>query len=297
MAVLIDDQFSERPNGLLGEPWSLTGTNQLRCASGFVVLPDGGTNGYASTRLIKRPKTVDGYWVFLPGGLPNICLISHDQDAFNGSDMGMHLVIGHQDIAGTVYSVLAFQVRENNGPFINLPDLEAPTQPVVTYLTELPRSQLLGVHVEFQGDTAYVTAPNGQEMRFQHEYIAKHSGSALAIQIGPQAVAAPIVRSWWYRVYADGQLLWKLVPPVTVDKMPIGAGSLTVSRRRPMTVFGDDQELHLCDDGNVLSGGTEQGGIPEDAKYVWYGGHVNTTDDEAIKDLWEAHGFTAEVLD
>jgi hypothetical protein len=84
--------------------------------------------------------------------------------------------------------------------------------------------------------------------------------------------------------------MWKLVPPRYVDRYSI-RNSLAFSITREETIFGDDVTLNRSYEGGLKSGGDEYGAIPFGTKYIWAGGHINVTDDPAIRDLWLAYGF------
>lgn len=86
---------------------------------------------------------------------------------------------------------------------------------------------------------------------------------------------------------------WRLVMPAIQERQVI-KGSLAVSVYREATVFGDDTGLYTTQQGSVTAGSDAYGAIPFDTKYIWYGGHVNVTDDPAVRDLWLAHGFEVE---
>ena len=90
-------------------------------------------------------------------------------------------------------------------------------------------------------------------------------------------------------------MAWRLVPPQYTEKWPI-QGSLQFSITREETIFGNDTTLHRSNNGSILTGADEWGSIPFGTKYIWYGGHQNTTTDPVIRDLWLAHGFGAEVI-
>jgi hypothetical protein len=91
---------------------------------------------------------------------------------------------------------------------------------------------------------------------------------------------------------------WRLVVPTIQEKyaLPSTRGALLVSNYREVTVFGDDDDLFTTALGVPSEGTDEYGAIPFGTKYIWYGGHVNTTDDPAIRDLWLAHGFEVEIV-
>lgn len=78
---------------------------------------------------------------------------------------------------------------------------------------------------------------------------------------------------------------WRLVMPQIEDYYPV-RGSLRVRTYREATVFGDENGLETTQMGNKP--------IPFGTKYIWYGGHVNVTDDPAVKALWLAAGFEVE---
>lgn len=91
-------------------------------------------------------------------------------------------------------------------------------------------------------------------------------------------------------------MAWRLRPPTRTDRWRI-KGALSYTTTREVTIFGDDEELHISEEGGPYSGGTDQGSIPYGTvKYIWYGGHVNITDDPAIRDLWAANGFNYEEV-
>lgn len=80
---------------------------------------------------------------------------------------------------------------------------------------------------------------------------------------------------------------WRLVMPQIEDYYPV-RGSLRVRTCREATVFGDENGLETTQMGNKP--------IPFGTKYIWYGGHVNVTDDPAVKALWLASGFEVETI-
>lgn len=86
---------------------------------------------------------------------------------------------------------------------------------------------------------------------------------------------------------------WRLVMPAISERYPI-KGNLAVTISREATVFGDEDGLFTTESGSPAEGTDEYGAIPFGTKYIWYGGHVNTTDDPAVKALWLAHGFEVE---
>lgn len=88
-------------------------------------------------------------------------------------------------------------------------------------------------------------------------------------------------------------VIWRLVMPTIREVFQI-KGSLRVNTFREVTVFGDDDGLFTSNDGDIDVGGDSWGAIPFDSKYVWLGGHVNTTTDPAVRDLWLASGFEVD---
>ena len=86
---------------------------------------------------------------------------------------------------------------------------------------------------------------------------------------------------------------WRLIPPARTDEYVV-RGALTTTLVREVTVFGDENGLFTTELGTPSAGTDGYGSIPFGTKYIWLGGHVNTTDDPAIKDLWLAHGFEVE---
>lgn len=93
-------------------------------------------------------------------------------------------------------------------------------------------------------------------------------------------------------------MMWRLKMPPITEVYPI-RGSLMTSNTYEATIFGDDTNLHVSTLGNIPEGSDEWGAIPPDTKYIWYGGHINITDDPAIRDLWLAHpelGITVEDI-
>lgn len=90
--------------------------------------------------------------------------------------------------------------------------------------------------------------------------------------------------------------LWRLVMPQIAERyaLPNTRGSLLTTLYREATVFGDESGLFTVEMGRPGPGLDEYGAIPFGTRYIWYGGHVNTTDDPAIKNLWLAHGFEVE---
>jgi hypothetical protein len=93
---------------------------------------------------------------------------------------------------------------------------------------------------------------------------------------------------------------YRLVMPTIQEKyeLPGTNGALTVSNFREVTVFGDESGLATSNLGAIdpPEAADEWGAIPEGTKYIWYGGHVNMTDDPAIRDLWLAHGYEVELV-
>jgi hypothetical protein len=86
---------------------------------------------------------------------------------------------------------------------------------------------------------------------------------------------------------------WRLVMPAISERYTI-RGNLAVTISREATVFGDENGLFTTQNGSLSDGSDEYGAIPYGTKYIWFGGHVNTTDDPAVKNLWLAHGFEVE---
>lgn len=86
---------------------------------------------------------------------------------------------------------------------------------------------------------------------------------------------------------------WRLVMPSVTDRYTM-RGSLSTTILREKTVFGDENGLFTVEQGSPSEGTDEYGAIPFGTKYIWYGGHVNVTDDPAIKNLWLAHGYEVE---
>lgn len=84
-------------------------------------------------------------------------------------------------------------------------------------------------------------------------------------------------------VSADG---WRLVPPFQVDQHRI-TGPLVFSLRTEFNVYGDDTTLVATLDEE----------IPFGTKNVWLGGHINTTLDPSVRDLWLANGFDIKGAD
>lgn len=86
---------------------------------------------------------------------------------------------------------------------------------------------------------------------------------------------------------------WHLVSPHRVDRYRerVGRAFQYVTIVSPFTVYGDDLVL------NVEESPTAEAITA--AKYVWLGGHQNTTTSAAIRNLWAANGFgiEAEYLD
>lgn len=115
--------------------------------------------------------------------------------------------------------------------------------------------------------------------------------SSVARSIAGMAAAA---------AYATGDLTlaaqsWRLVMPAIRETWPIaGRGALRVSTYREATVFGDEDGLFTVSEGAKVPGTDDWGSIPFGTKYIWYGGHVNTTDDPAVRALWLAHGFEVQ---
>jgi len=91
------------------------------------------------------------------------------------------------------------------------------------------------------------------------------------------------------------QEVWRLVMPTIREKRTL-KGSLSTSTYREATVFGDEAGLFTTAQGSRSPGSDSYGAIPFGTKYIWYGGHVNTTDDPAVKNLWLSYGFEVETL-
>jgi hypothetical protein len=93
------------------------------------------------------------------------------------------------------------------------------------------------------------------------------------------------------------QSWYRLIVPQVKEYFTIpGTWGLRTSKVRELTVFGDENGLFTSELGAIPEGGDDYGAIPFGTKYIWYGGHVNMTDDPAIRDLWIAHGFEVEVV-
>jgi hypothetical protein len=113
----------------------------------------------------------------------------------------------------------------------------------------------------------------------------------VALGLGSSAGAASdstgdlsLVQSWY-----------RLIVPQVKEYFTIpGTWGLRTSKVRELTVFGDENGLFTSELGAIPEGGDDYGAIPFGTKYIWYGGHVNMTDDPAIRDLWLAHGFEVE---
>lgn len=76
---------------------------------------------------------------------------------------------------------------------------------------------------------------------------------------------------------------WRLIHPHTTERWQVHR-RLVVDRVVESHIAGSDAGLEAYAEGEE---------IPEDPQYLWLGGHINTTTDEAIRDLWVANGFTA----
>lgn len=92
-----------------------------------------------------------------------------------------------------------------------------------------------------------------------------------------------------------GTTRWRLKMPAIRERVKI-RGSLQVSIFREATVFGSDAGLFTSTEGVLSGGGDAYGAIPWNVKYLWHGGHDNTTTSTAIRDLWIANGFTVEEV-
>lgn len=77
---------------------------------------------------------------------------------------------------------------------------------------------------------------------------------------------------------------WRLIPPASVHRYRV-KGSLQQEQIVESHVAGDDSALTTYPDSAE---------IPFGVKHMWLGGHINTTEDPAIKALWEAHGYSVE---
>lgn len=113
---------------------------------------------------------------------------------------------------------------------------------------------------------------------------------APTLTAGPIAISPPGISSAAQvssPVVAGGATRWRLVNPKHVEAQYV-TGSLTYRLNREETVFGDDVLLLTAYQGSRE--------IPFGTKYIWYGGHQNTTGDTAIRDLWLANGFTVEAI-
>lgn len=84
--------------------------------------------------------------------------------------------------------------------------------------------------------------------------------------------------------------VWKLVQPTRVERWRLGDDSwnvIYVTNVVGLTVYGDDSGLATIENPKA-----EQ---ISSSKYVWQGGHDNITSDQAIRDLWMAHGYQVEM--
>lgn len=79
---------------------------------------------------------------------------------------------------------------------------------------------------------------------------------------------------------------WRLRPP-NETRTTSFRRNLTTQLVVESTVAGDNVTLASYGDGQE---------IPEGTPNIWFGGHINTTDDEAVKSLWESNGYTVEAL-
>lgn len=88
---------------------------------------------------------------------------------------------------------------------------------------------------------------------------------------------------------------WRLVMPPIIERFTF-QGMLSTTMYREATVFGDENGLFTVERGAPAEGTDEYGAIPFGTRYIWYGGHVNVTDDPAVRNLWLAHGFEVESV-
>lgn len=79
---------------------------------------------------------------------------------------------------------------------------------------------------------------------------------------------------------------WRLVHPNVTERWQVHR-KLVTTRIVESHIAGSDAGLEAYAEGEE---------IPEDVQYLWIGGHVNTTEDEAIRDLWVANGFTYSTV-
>jgi len=129
------------------------------------------------------------------------------------------------------------------------------------------------------------------------------SGNAAGEASGAVDLARPFIASADAISDVSGDLSlvtswYQLVVPDIIESypMPDTNGSLRTSLVRHVTVFGDENGLFTSEQGAIAEGADEYGAIPFGTRYIWYGGHVNLTDDPAIRDLWLAHGFEVEIV-
>lgn len=126
------------------------------------------------------------------------------------------------------------------------------------------------------------------------------SGSAASDAAGGTTLARGLSAGAYSGADMSGDLvlvraMYRLVLPEIVERFPVpGMGSMTTRVTREVTVFGDENALHISEQGSIAEGGDDYGAIPFGTRYIWYGGHVNVTDDPAIKNLWLANGFEVE---
>jgi hypothetical protein len=76
---------------------------------------------------------------------------------------------------------------------------------------------------------------------------------------------------------------WRLVHPSTTQRWQVHR-KLVVDHTVESHIAGSDASLEAYAEGEE---------IPEDPQYLWLGGHINTTTDETIRNLWVANGFDA----
>lgn len=88
---------------------------------------------------------------------------------------------------------------------------------------------------------------------------------------------------------------WQLTMPLIRERWTM-KGSLSTSTYREATVFGDEAGLFTTQRGSRSPGSDSYGAIPFGTKYIWYGGHINITEDPAVRDLWIQFGYATEAV-
>lgn len=196
MAVrLLTDEFWLDPNGSVpaadtGQVWVPTGTSEITIQSGACALSSG-TNGYLTTSVDPYHTVYSALFVFPSGaGLQELTLIGHNEDSFQGLDMGMHFVMSTTN--------LIYHVRENGGAF----------EPIIsqTFTNPLSRDTLLSCSVTFADNgTVTIVGPDSVTYVATNESrLDTLRGKGFVIQCLRDYTTSP--NPYWLATYIDGNL-------------------------------------------------------------------------------------------